>query len=542
MKKFWMTGLLCITLVLAPLYAFGTGTGVYLETCGADGQELQVICSKPDHEEDELAADAFQLTLEGTLVPITSISSVSEEHIPLTVYCLVDVSGSMRPEQMAQAKETLYAVCRGLNDTDNMVIATLGNQTWSSGFLSDTAQIEEAIEELEAGNEDTNLYAGIVESINTLQSDANVRQKRCLLILSDGQDEQKSGITREEAERAVAAAHIPIYTVATLSSQPGEESIEYGKLLGSFARASAGGVHYTPSVDGISGEEAGRDILENIGGSLLLKAEMPELSSERNELQLRLVYTASDDSRYEDSLTVYAEDLLKSEETLEDDAAEASTEETIEETTESSAEESVAETDTDEESSEPEEDEEDSWDLWNWITSENGWIWIAAGAAVLILVIAVIIVVIRKRRKKVKDSPSTPQESLPDRNHKPVEGIPDGNHKPVEPNPSRQKTQELTLMAIGYQDISHKIQLPEGIEVTIGRNGKADIILDAGDSKLSGAHCVMKWENGRIYVRDMDSKNGTYVNGVPIRQMGTVVIHEGETIRVGSYEYRVKTK
>lgn len=539
MKKFWKTALFCVLLLLIPIFVYGSGTGVYLETCQADGKELQVICSNPGSDGEPVSEDDFRLTLEGTELSVTSVSSVSKERVPVTVYCLVDVSGSMRAEQMEQAKETLYAVCEGLGVADNMVITTLGNRTQTSGFLSDTQRIKETIGQLAAGKEDTNLYAGIKESINVLRTDMNVHQKRCLLILSDGEDDQKTGITREEAELAVKEAHLPVYTVATLSAQSGAESIEYGKLLGSFARSSAGGMHYTPVIDGISGEEAGQDILKSIGSSLVLKAELPELPSDRNELQLRMVYTGSDNSRYEDTLVVRAEDLTDAENmensSMEESSAEKTSEETIKESDDEEAE--------DEEETTTEVDLDD--DIWTWITSGNRWIWIASGAAALIAVIVlIIIIIIRSRRKKTKADTGTSgasdvnaapwQPSAPQSQQVPPVSQTQAVTRPVQP-----QMHQLTLLAIGYTDVEHKLNLPEGVEVTIGRNGKADIILDAEDKKLSGVHCVMKWEDGKIYVRDLDSMNGTYVNGVPIRQMGRVAVHKGETIRIGSYEYRI---
>lgn len=540
MKRILKTAFFCMMLLLIPLCVYGAGTGVYMENCQADGDGLQVLCSRPDGEET-VTGENFRLTLEGEELPVASVSTISDEQLPVTVYCLVDVSGSMRDSQMAQAKDALNAVCDGLGAGDNMVITTLGNQTQTSGFLSDTQQIKEIIEQLAAGHEDTNLYAGIVESIGILKTDANVHPKRCLLVLSDGEDDQKSGITREEAERAVKDAHIPIYTVATLSDQPGTDSIEYGKLLGSFARISAGGVHYTPSIDGISGEEAGRDILKGIGTSLVLRAELPESADGRNEMQLRMVYTGSDSSKYEDTLIVYAEDLIS----ISQDSTEAVTEPVTEPDTEP-----VTEPDTEPDTepvTEPDTESDSTDGIWAWVTSGNRWIWIAAGAAALIVIVAVVIVIVRSRRKKAKTAMETaapaasdavmpPQPSQMPRPSVPQPPLPVSRTQAA---PVQANMHQLKLSAIGYPDIVHILKLPEDAEVTLGRNSKADIVLDGKDKKLSGVHCAVKWENEKIFIRDLNSTNGTYVNGVPIQQMGRVAVHKGETITIGSYEYRI---
>lgn len=547
MKKLQRILIICAVLIMMSITTYAVGTGICLEKCIVDGSFLRVLCSDIDPDAD-VEADAFALTLDGTQLPVAAVSTVREEKIPVTVYCLVDVSGSMKSDQMRQAKEVLNTICEEMEDTDNMVIATLGNQTETSGFLSDQKQLKTAIEQLEAGNEDTNLYAGIQESIGILNADTHVNPKRCLLILSDGDDDQKSGITREEAERAVKEAHLSVYTVATLPENPGAEGIENGKVLGSFARISAAGVHYVPAVDGISGAEAGQDIMKHIYRGIVLKAELPSPASDRDRLKLCMTYTGTDDSRWEDAIVVYAKDLYgeqtqestteRNTETADAESGDAGGEKGSSERSEEagagdSSEEGAG--DRPEEESFPQESTGElqsgtqgdvSDDVWGYLMSENRWVWIVSGVAVLLLAVAVIALIVRNRKKKAaasEDASSTRTIAIS------APGVAQG----------QAKTYSLSLLAIGYADIAHPLELPENREVTVGRNGRADIILDADDKKLSGVHCAMKWENGKIYIRDLDSTNGTYVNGVPIRPLGRVAVHKGETVTLGSYEYRI---
>lgn len=533
MKKVWI--LLFLVFLLMPLYVYGAGTGTFLETCEVDGMELQILCTQPDAADSVTDKEAFRLTLKGEELPVTSLTSVGAKGLPVTVYCLVDVSGSMHEDQMQQAKDVLYAVCESLDDGDNMVIATLGNETHTSGFLTQSSEIEAVIEELAAGNEDTNLYKGIVDSLGILSSDASVNTKRCLLILSDGEDDQKTGITKEEAERNVTDTRIPVYTVATLPQNPSETKINYGKLLGSFARMSVGGAHYAPVVDDISAREAGEDIANQIRSSLVLTAEVSALQDMKNELLLRVVYTASDNSRYEDAITVYAEDFTRTEET-------ATEETTIEETATEviATEETVTEASTEED---PDPDDQTTWEKLVANIKEYMWYWIAGATAVILAVIIILVIVIKRIKRKKQDTPvSQNDDNVIIKNTGTNTGITTSIGFDISQEnggKASQKVSTLVLKAIGYESIEHRIELPEGVEVTVGRNGKADIILDSKDQKLSGVHCAMKLESGKIYVRDMGSKNGTFVNGIPIKQMGRVAVHKGETIRMGSYEYRI---
>lgn len=63
----------------------------------------------------------------------------------------------------------------------------------------------------------------------------------------------------------------------------------------------------------------------------------------------------------------------------------------------------------------------------------------------------------------------------------------------------------------------------------IGRLSGVDIQL--ADGRVSGQHARLESWNGQVILRDMGSRNGTYVNGQPVR--GALVLHGGEQIQVG---------
>ena len=65
--------------------------------------------------------------------------------------------------------------------------------------------------------------------------------------------------------------------------------------------------------------------------------------------------------------------------------------------------------------------------------------------------------------------------------------------------------------------------------VTIGRSPTATLHIDA--NTLSREHTQVFLQGGRLYVRDMESKNGTYLNGDLIRQAEP--LKHGDKIRVG---------
>ena len=68
----------------------------------------------------------------------------------------------------------------------------------------------------------------------------------------------------------------------------------------------------------------------------------------------------------------------------------------------------------------------------------------------------------------------------------------------------------------------------------IGRAAANDIRID--DSFASGRHARLYDREGVVYIEDMNSTNGTYVNG---RRLGAQqVLHARDRIRIGDTEFR----
>lgn len=505
MKKTWLVFAGCLLMLLtAPMRALASENGRFLENYQAEEGVLKVYCT--DIVQGEESAESCKLTLGGQDLQIVSVESDKAQHTPVTYYCLADISGSMGQVQMTQVREALLAMIEGMQDGDNMVIGTLGNQTQTSGFLTDQEELRRIAEALEAGKEDTNLYAGIVESIRVLQTDTAVNPRKCLIILSDGEDDQKTGITKGEAETAIEEASIPVYTIAALKDAGNEAAVSNAKLLGSFARMSTGGAHFTPVLDDITGEQAGQSILLAVEEGFVVSAKLPEEIPDKDELLLRMVYTSEDNTVYEDTLNVYAEDLNMG---------------IVGETNSDAAD---KEGQTEPESNPepiPEPDSEPATEPEQIILP-----WLVGGAAVLLVLIVLIIVLVKKKKKNTAEAEQT-GESPADISYTESAG---DSYSQAEgetvTEPLREKksvsvpSYELRLYAIGYTEIEHTFRLEQGRKVTVGRNGKADIILDSNDKKLSGVQCRMQWEDGKLYVWDMDSTNGTFVNGVSIKAMG----------------------
>ena len=60
--------------------------------------------------------------------------------------------------------------------------------------------------------------------------------------------------------------------------------------------------------------------------------------------------------------------------------------------------------------------------------------------------------------------------------------------------------------------------------MTIGRDPSNDIVL--ADRSVSGHHAVIRYMNGEWVLADLDSRNGTYVNGAAIATETSILEHD----------------
>jgi hypothetical protein len=86
--------------------------------------------------------------------------------------------------------------------------------------------------------------------------------------------------------------------------------------------------------------------------------------------------------------------------------------------------------------------------------------------------------------------------------------------------------------------------LEEGVEfqinsapLTLGRGGQNDLVL-AGDDFASARHARIEVRGDGVWVQDLDSTNGTFVNGS--RVPGAQRLDAGDVLRVGETDLRVE--
>ncbi len=93
---------------------------------------------------------------------------------------------------------------------------------------------------------------------------------------------------------------------------------------------------------------------------------------------------------------------------------------------------------------------------------------------------------------------------------------------------------DIILTDLKHANVVYRKSMEE--EVIIGRSPSCSIAL-VDEKSVSSRHCVISDRSGRFFVADLNSTNGTRVNGNRIS--GTVELMGGEQLSLGRAEYRV---
>lgn len=93
---------------------------------------------------------------------------------------------------------------------------------------------------------------------------------------------------------------------------------------------------------------------------------------------------------------------------------------------------------------------------------------------------------------------------------------------------------ELTLVTAAGQ--SHQILMAHS-PMVIGRHESCDIVLNS--RSVSRLHCQLKLKSFGLTVKDLESRNGTFLDDVQIASKERVSIKEGSVLKIGRFRLRV---
>ncbi len=152
------------------------------------------------------------------------------------------------------------------------------------------------------------------------------------------------------------------------------------------------------------------------------------------------------------------------------------------------------------------------------------------------------------RRRKITledahgDPPARVARPRPERTAKPARGAATGVARGSTAGttaviaPGDAERLDLARRTIVLRAGNRKREFTQG-KVIVGRARDADFRVD--DPNVSRQHAAIFWSNGDVMIEDLDSTNGTMVNGYPV---SSTVIRPGDVVVVGDCRITVETR
>lgn len=467
------------------------------------------LLSEYDVSADALYCYGKQLPVGGALtisagaqkVENALFSTLKQERVPVTVYCLVDISSSLPDSVMQQQRDILLTLSSLMERQDNMVLGFLDKSLTESKPLSDKDTRDTAINTIQRQNWYTNLYQGISQAMDAVCTNTAYHTNRCLVILSDGHDDGKTTVTADQVLEKIKASGIPVYSIMLASSSSGviQKDLHYQEQ---FCMESLGGFLCQPLAEGVSAATAAERVWDNIKNGTAIRIDLKELQNVESDQELLIRYETGD-TRYEDTILIRAVDLVVP-------------------TTETSA---VTEEETNEDDNAESDDK---------VPLE---LWLVAGIVILLLAAGTVVFTLLKK-KNVSPEVTIPVREVPNYNDL------DTDIEPVSLEEAPQTAPisggcHIYAVALMHPEVTADFWVSPKVETTFGRSAQADVQLCGTDKKLSGIHGSLLWDGKMLFVRDKNSKNGTAVNGEACFGETWLRLEDGATLRAGAYEYRI---
>ncbi len=261
---------------------------VDIEGITVDQKEMSIYVN---HNALELASDkevSYQVFLNDTAFTVKDKRAIEASKEKISYLVLADVSGSMSEESIEQIKSILSEMAAKIGDMDQVCLIELGDNAYVENFIQGKDKLLQKVHKIQKRQEDTNLYYGIDKALEILNTSTHCDVKKCLVVLSDGMDDQVTGITKEEVIRKIEKYNLPVYTVGMLSADPSQLRIDKAKELGSFARLTIMGEHYTINESDKKADVVADNIIKRMSGGEVLTVDVAGVTLTKDQMYLQV--------------------------------------------------------------------------------------------------------------------------------------------------------------------------------------------------------------------------------------------------------------
>ena len=558
---------LIVTCVVLILLLMPAGT----LTAANDFEIEQIYAKMPDiqfyfRSETEPKADDLEVTIGQETLDINRITRYGESGLATDYFVLVDVSNSMPDEYCESIKEALTVFTETIGKNDKMVLLSFGEQvnTLLTGTES-TEDRKEAITRLDNTDKKTLLFEAIFQTAD-LADRMQDENRKIVLVISDGEDFAVGTSTKDEAITALSDRNMPVYAMG-ISETDKENMNKFGetaRMLGGTltiftpeeTQDALGGLQTVWNNTWVICARAESNVISNQKSLLTVKqistgvsrskdvllteyiadTEAPQIekAEQAGERQITVSFTKKvngaengtawkveyDGKSLPVTTAVYEEDKCLATLTFEENLYTGTYSISAPGVTDISMEKNpvnnsvTVEIDGVEPEKEPSEFEK-LWQEWWWILP-----------VILILILIIVVLCIWRKIKKNKGIVYVDgKASL-------VNNVEEKHRIAIE----RQKGLPISIEFVGGDlNGQKKVDAVINGSLIVGRSPMCELSIE--DSRMSRQHFALEYKDGDVFITDLNTTNGTAVNGVSLKKRSK--LKPRDVITAGSLQMRI---
>ena len=209
---------------------------IRLESVTAYMPQMKAYCyldKKPDKKEVQASYGKEALT-------VKKVMPYQESKEGTLYYLLLDQSGSLSETDFEQIKNSVIAFSKRMKENDRLTIITFGDEVQ---ILCEDQTVKESIAEkvraLTNTDGNTKLFEAIQKTAEIADQKENAGKRKIAVAFTDGEDFSENTSTQKEACQALQKKSIPLYTMA-VRQRKNQNDNPYISSMGEFARSTGG--------------------------------------------------------------------------------------------------------------------------------------------------------------------------------------------------------------------------------------------------------------------------------------------------------------
>lgn len=428
-----------------------------------------------------------------------SVKKILEPEVSVDTYLLIDNSLSIQEKYRDTMKQVAKNIVLAGNDYEQFTIATFDTELHYLAENSASSQsLIECIDQITFQDQETNVFDVLYRLYDKMESDEEDSFKR-IIFMSDGVETKKSGYTREELLGKAGEEAYPVYVLGC-AYQSNETELEN---MFSISRETNAVYYYLENME--SAEQIVAGIKESFD-YIQVQVVIPEAQQDGALKGVKLTFDSAEGEktasfRYEMPFW----DIPDESESMTNDV--------------------LGESDVSEENEEAGKDA--AMNVLHSLKSTKILIPSIIGAVIGIIIVAA---VIATRKKKGKREGRKYEKTSIKEEHLSTEFLGEDRTEMLDDD----ATGMADVLTIRLVDVQRSSQIREyslDSSLILGRSSdKAQIVFDY-EKSISSQHCEIYRMNDHVYIRDLHSSNGTYVDG--IRVGDEVELENGSIIKLG---------